>query len=361
MADENRMTIMQRQVVYDADDYTSRDTLQAALKPELDRQQERIGELEGLKKTQDSIAKEMSEDLVQQKPIWECLREAASGDRQKFGLAMRGLLERIPVLRSKLPERPLSELLQEKIQITETRVREVGSFLDRMESEVENVRQDISRLNKKMLMATQNKEKAAQYILQLKEIEKQLTAEVDAMGTETTVAKREKQTEVDEVRRLISEHGGKLRLYANADERIHSIVKMNNNFLELLNNLHNNMQNMYDSGQEVLDELRGNLASLSTATEASEITMDMQKAMSSLKTSVNKVATLASQTSLYLTSNVEKLTSEMRIYDETTQQLVEQNLAAERAIQDKRLDETLRMAREQLSGGGSHQAALPGE
>lgn len=52
MADENRMTIMQRQVVYDADDYTSRDTLQAALKPELDRQQERIGELEGLKKTQ---------------------------------------------------------------------------------------------------------------------------------------------------------------------------------------------------------------------------------------------------------------------------------------------------------------------
>ena len=351
MADENRMTIMQRQVVYDADDYTSRDTLQAALKPELDRQQERIGELEGLKKTQDSIAKEMSEDLVQQKPIWECLREAASGDRQKFGLAMRGLLERIPVLRSKLPERPLSELLQEKIQITETRVREVGSFLDRMESEVENVRQDISRLNKKMLMATQNKEKAAQYILQLKEIEKQLTVEVEAMGAEGTVAKREKQTELDEVRRLISEHGGKLRLYANADERIHSIVKMNNNFLELLNNLHNNMQNMYDSGQEVLDELRGNLASLSTATEASEITMDMQKAMSSLKTSVNKVATLASQTSLYLTSNVEKLTSEMRIYDETTQQLVEQNLAAERAIQDKRLDETLRMAREQLSGG----------
>ena len=361
MADENRMTIMQRQVVYDADDYTSRDTLQAALKPELDRQQERIGELEGLKKTQDSIAKEMSEDLVQQKPIWECLREAASGDRAKFGMAMRGLLERIPVLRSKLPERPLSELLQEKIQITETRVREVGSFLDRMESEVENVRQDISRLNKKMLMAAQNKDKAAHYIFQLKEIEKLLTAEVEAMGADTTVAKREKQTELDEVRRLISEHGGKLRLYANADERIHSIVKMNNNFLELLNNLHNNMQNMYDSGQEVLDELRGNLASLSTATEASEITMDMQKAMSSLKTSVNKVATLASQTSLYLTSNVEKLTSEMRIYDESTQQLVEQNLAAERAIQDKRLDETLRMAREQLSGGGSNQAALPGE
>lgn len=44
------------------------------------------------------------------------------------------------MLRSKLPERPLSELLQEKIQITETRVREVGSFLDGLESEVENVR-----------------------------------------------------------------------------------------------------------------------------------------------------------------------------------------------------------------------------
>ena len=147
MADETRMAIVQRQVVYDADDYASRDSLQTALKPELDKQQERISELEGLKKTQDTIAKEMSEDLVQQKPIWECLREAASGDRQKFGMAMRGLLERIPVLSQRLPDRPLSELLQEKIQLTETRVREVGSFLDRMESEVENVRQDISRLN----------------------------------------------------------------------------------------------------------------------------------------------------------------------------------------------------------------------
>lgn len=355
MADESKMAILQRQVVYDADDYSSRDSLQSALKPELDRQQQRIGELETLKKTQDSIAKEMSEDLVQQKPIWECLKEAASGDRQKFGQAVRGLLERIPVLRSRLPDRPLSELLQEKIHLTETRVREVGSFLDRMESEVENVRQDISRLNKKMLLANQNKEKAAQYILQLKEIEKQLQSELDAMGTEVTLAKREKQTELDEVKRLIGEHGGKLRLYANADERINSIVKMNNNFLELLNNLHNNMQNMYDSGQEVLDELRGNLASLSTATEASELTMDMQNSMQSLKTSVNKVATLASQTSLYLTQNVEKLTSEMRIYDESTQQLVEANLAAERALQEKRLDETLKLARE--SSGG--QTALP--
>jgi hypothetical protein len=157
MADETRMTILQRQVVYDADDYSSRDSLQAVLKPELEKHQERIGELETLKKTQDSIAKEMSDDLVQQKPIWECLKEFASGDRQKFGVAVRGLLERIPVLRSKLPDRPLSELLQEKIHLTETRVREVGSFLDRMESEVENVRQDIGRLNKKMLMANQNK------------------------------------------------------------------------------------------------------------------------------------------------------------------------------------------------------------
>lgn len=356
MADDTRMAILQRQVVYDAEDYSSRDTLQAVLKPDLDKQQERIAELEGLKKTQDTIAKEMSEDLVQQKPIWECFKEAMSGDRQRAGLAMRGILERIPGLRSRLPDRPLSELLQEKIQLTETRVREVGSFLDRMESEVENVRQDISRLNKKMLLANQNKEKAAQYILQLKEIEVQLHAELDAMGPEVTLAKREKQTELDEIRRTIGEHGGKLRLYANADERIHSIVKMNNNFLELLNNLHTNMQNMYDSGQEVLDELRGNLASLSTATEASELTMEMQRSMQSLKTSVNKVATLASQTSLYLTQNVEKLTSEMRIYDESTQQLVEANLATERAIQDKRLEETLAMAKEQMG----NQGALPG-
>jgi hypothetical protein len=344
VAEEAKLAVLQKRVVYDGEEY-SREGLQKSLKPDLEKHSARIQELESLKKTHDLIAREMTDSLIETRSVWDCVKEFATGDRHKMNAGLRGLMERIPLLRGRLPERPISEMLQERVQLTEIRIREVGNFLDRMESEVENTRQDIQRLNNKMLAASQNKEKAASYILELKEIEKSLNAELADMGTaEITSAHRQKQTEIDEVKRLIWEHGAKLRMYANADERISSIVKMNNNFMELLTNLHTNMLGLYDSSQEVLDESRGNLASLSTATEASELTMDMQKAMQSLKENVNKVAALASSTSLYLTQNVEKLTSEMRVYDADTEKLVASNLAAEREIQERRIDETLKLA-----------------
>ncbi len=352
MADLSK--VLSKNVVYDGEDYT-RDSLQTMVKEYQDQHEERIGQLEELKGTHDTIAREMTDELAEQKSVWDCVKDAASGDVMS---AARGLLERIPVIRDRMPDRPISELLQEKIHVTETRIREVGGFLDRMESEIENVRQDIVRLNKKMIVAAQNEEKAAEYILQLKDIESQLKAEMEELGDDVTAAHREKQAEVDEVKRMIWQHGGKLRLYSNAEDRISSIVSMNNNFMELLTNLHTNMQTLYDAGQEVLDELRGNLTSLTTATEASELTMDMKDAMDSLKDSVNKVATLASSTSLYLTQNVDRMTSQMRIYDEETQKLVESNLEAEREIQEARIDETLKLAQKEF---GLLQAARDGE
>jgi hypothetical protein len=108
------------------------------------------------------------------------------------------------------------------------------------------------------------------------------------------------------------------------------------------------MQSLYDAGQEVLDELRGNLSSLTTATEASELTLEMQKSMESLKVSVNRVARLASDTSLYLTQNVDRMTSQMKIYDEETEKLVTSNLEAERQVKEGKIDEVLKLAEQEM-------------
>jgi hypothetical protein len=339
--------LLKKNVVYDGEEY-SRENLEAMVKDYAEKQETRIGELEELKKTHDNISREMTEELQEQKTVWDCIKDMSTGEKGAISANMRLILERIPVLRDRLPDRPLSELLQQKIHVTEARIREVGGFLDRMESEVENVRQDIVRLNKKLIVAAQNEERAAEYLLQLRQVKEQAEAELAAMGTETTAAHREKEAEIDEIKRLIWAHGGKLRLYSNAEERIASIVKMNNNFMELLTNLHTNMQSLYDAGQEVLDELRGNLSSLTTATEASELTLEMQKSMESLKVSVNRVARLASDTSLYLTQNVDRMTSQMKIYDEETEKLVSSNLEAERNIKEGKIDEVLKMAEKEM-------------
>lgn len=339
--------LLKKNVVYDGEDY-SRETIETMVKDYAEKQETRIGELEALKKTHDNISRDMTEELTEQKTLWDCIKDMGSGEQGAIKANLRLLMERIPVLRDHVPERPISELLQQKIHVTESRIREVGSFLDRMESEVENVRQDIVRLNKKMIVAAQNEEKAADYVLQLRSAKEQAEAELAALGTEVTAAHREKEAEIDEIKRLIWQHGGRLRLYSNAEERISSIVKMNNNFMELLTNLHTNMQSLYDAGQEVLDELRGNLSSLTTATEASELTLEMQKSMESLKVSVNRVARLASDTSLYLTQNVDRMTSQMKIYDEETEALVKSNLEAERHIKDGKIDEVLKLAEQEM-------------
>ncbi len=339
--------ILKKSVVYDGEDY-SRETIETMVKDYAVKQETRIGELEDLKNTHDSISRDMTAELTEQRNLWDCMKDIGSGEKGAISASLGLLMKRIPVLRDYAPEAPLSELLQRKIQVTENRIREVGAFLDRMESEVENVRQDIVRLNKKMIVAAQNEEKAAEYVLQLRTAKEAAEAELAALGTETTAAHREKEAEIDEIKRLIWQHGGRLRLYSNAEERISSIVKMNNNFMELLTNLHTNMQSLYDAGQEVLDELRGNLSSLTTATEASELTLEMQKSMDSLKVSVNRVARLASDTSLYLTQNVDRMTSQMKIYDEETEALVKSNLEAERNIKDGKIDEVLKLAEQEV-------------
>jgi hypothetical protein len=343
----DRSAVISKAIVYDGEDY-NRDNLEAMVKDYSDKHETRIGELEELKKTHDTISREMTDELAEQKTVWDCVKDMTSGEHGAITANMRLLLERIPILKERLPDRPLSELLQQKIHVTETRIREVGGFLDRMESEIENVRQDIVRLNKKMIVAAQNEEKAAEYVLQLRTIKEQAEEELLELGDTKTAAHREKEAEIDEIKRAIWSHGGKLRLYSNAEDRIASIVKMNNNFMELLTNLHTNMQSLYDAGQEVLDELRGNLSSLSTATEASELTLEMQKSMESLKVSVNRVARLASDTSLYLTQNVDRMTSQMKIYDEETEALVESNLQAERDARDGKIDEVLALAEKEM-------------
>lgn len=343
----DRGALLKKSVVYNGDDY-SRESIEEMVKDYGEKHTVRIGELEELKQTHDNISRDMTDELAEQKTVWDCIKDMTTGEKGAVSANMRLLLERIPVLRDRLPDRPISELLQQKIHVTETRIREVGSFLDRMESEVENVRQDIVRLNKKMIVAAQNEERAAEYLLQLRGVKEQAEAELAALGGETTAAHREKEAEIDEIKRLIWSHGGKLRLYSNAEDRIAGIIRMNNNFMELLTNLHTNMQSLYDAGQEVLDELRGNLSSLTTATEASELTLEMQKSMESLKVSVNRVARLASDTSLYLTQNVDRMTSQMKIYDEETEALVSTNLEVERSIKEGKIDEVLKMAELEL-------------
>lgn len=331
-------------VVYDGEGY-SREGLQNLVTAYQSRHKQDLKSLAELSATHDALAAEMSKDLEQAKSAWEHVRNIFRG--QRMGANLRGLIGRIPLLGAALPQRSLGELLEEKVEVAQRRVQQVGNHLDVMGQRVVELQADITRLNKRMVLAAQNEELAARHVLGLEAALTQLDAQLQALGDDKSAEARELQATRDEIRKEIWQHGARLRLYSNAEDRLASIVRMNNNFLEILTNLHGNMQSLFDAGNEVLSELEGNLAGLATAARASDLTLEMHNAMESLKTSVNKVTVLASETSLYLTRNVDRLTSQMKIYDDETQRLVESNLAAEREVKEQRIDETIDLARKE--------------
>ncbi|HTM22330.1 MAG TPA: hypothetical protein VL172_17540 [Kofleriaceae bacterium] len=334
--------LIKNEPVYDGEGY-SRENLQGMLDEYQSKHKANLSSLAELSAAHDALAKEMTKDLVEQKSAWEHLKNIFTF--HNMGSNMKGLLEKIPLVRDAVPDRSIQELLEEKIEVAQRRVQEIAAYLDTMQNQVGALQQDITRLNKKMVVAAVNEEKAAKFVLDLEAGLKQIDAAIEALGKDKTAELRELQSKRDALRQIIWREGSKLRLYSNAEDRIASIVNMNNNFYEILTNLHANMQTLYDTGNEVLNELQGNLGGLATAAKASELTLEMQQAMESLKASVNKVAVLASETSLYLTQNVDRLTAEMKIYDTETQKLVESNLQAEREIKEQRIDDTIALAR----------------
>ncbi|MBI5245322.1 MAG: hypothetical protein HY922_16790 [Elusimicrobia bacterium] len=343
--------ILSRQVVYDGEGYT-RDTIEGMLTDYQQKNSVDLKKFDELSLSYQRLSKDMTKDIGEQKSTFDYLSNILTFNQ--LGTNLKGLLQKVPGIRFLIPARGIKELLNEKIELAQRRVQEVGNYLDTLQADIKNLQDDVVRLDKKMISSAQNKEKAARYVLELEELRKKLEAQLGSLADPKSVEARTLQARIDEARRVIYEHGAKLRLYSNAAERISSIIKMSNNFLEIMTNLNSNMAGLYESGSEVLNELHGNLAGLASLSKAGELSVEMHNSMESLKKSVNRLATLASETSLYLTQNVDRLTAEMKMYDSETEKLVESNLAAEKEIREKRIDETIALAKKEYgpSSGG---------
>jgi chromosome segregation ATPase len=348
--------LLARQVVYDGEDYT-RQGLAALVQGYATKHQAGVKTLDELSKAHGDLSREMTAELVEQKSAWEHLSNLLT--LKGVGANLQGLLEKIPVLGAIVPDRPLHVLLAEKVEVAQRRTSEVGHYLDRIQEQTQELQQDVAKLQKRMVMAARNEEAAALYVLELQRALQAAERDLAGAADPASAQARELEAAVSSLKHRIWEHGAKLRLYSTAENRLAGIIQMNNNFLEILRNLHGNMQSLYEAGNEVLSDLEGNLAALASSAKASELSIDLQKAMESLRTSVNKVAVLASETSLYLTQNVDRMTREMRVYDEATTKLVEDNLRAEREVQEQRINDTIALAEAELRSFSEARGGAP--
>ena len=74
-----RSAVLSKSISYDGEDY-NRDNLEAMVKDYSDKHESRIGELQELKNTHDTISREMTEELTEQKTVWDCVKDMTSGE-----------------------------------------------------------------------------------------------------------------------------------------------------------------------------------------------------------------------------------------------------------------------------------------
>lgn len=294
----------------------------------------------------DDISQRMTESEWQQR--LDTLKSGpTTGQRIQSFMARLGLMSR---------PRSVTEELESRLEEVQDRIHAVARLRESLDGHIEALEADIRRLNREVISAAQNEERAAAHVLALNE---KLTSHENRLlywdvDQRSTAAYRTHQAQLDELRSRIRVHGARARGYGRAEERLESIVRMNRNYLEMLKHAAENMEQLAAASHQVVEEIAGNVQALTQLTLANEMANELMASTKELKTGINRVATLASETSLTLSRDIERFTSDMSVYDDATVSVVEANLSEERKLRQQQVEEALAhaWAQQELSDGG---------
>src|SRR5215467_16310398 len=159
-------TVQRKTISYDGEGYT-RESLEKMVRDYQSKNALDLEKFGQLSEAYQRLSREMTHDISDQKSAFEYLSNIISLDN--VGSNIKGLLHKIPIARQVTPSRDLKELLGEKIEIAQRRIKEAGNYLDTLQADMKALQEDIVSLHKRMIVAAQNEEKAAQYVLELEE------------------------------------------------------------------------------------------------------------------------------------------------------------------------------------------------
>jgi DNA repair exonuclease SbcCD ATPase subunit len=322
---------------YEGAEYTA-DELELLRQEYQGRHGEAAHQFQSIEQRYGSLTQDLTTDLGNGTQLSQQLQSLATGP--SMGDKVREFFARVGLTKRK---RPVSELLEEQLESVQTQIHQVAQLRESMDGHIEAVEADIRRLNGRITEAARNEETAAKHVLALSETltEKENAVLFWDVNDHKSAAYREANSLVDELKAQIRIHGSKARSYGQAEERLAVIVKMNRNLLEMLRSGAVNMEQLTDAVHQVVDEISGNVQALTSLTLANEMALDLIQATEHLKEGVQKVAVLASETSLTLTRDVDRFVDDLQVYDEATLQQVQTNLSEERSHRQQQVDDAI--------------------
>jgi hypothetical protein len=344
--------VLSRDVAYSGEGISVR-SLEENIQQERTVQDGKVSELQGLRERNVQIQTAMTDELKKLRKFSDYLDGTATGGG--FLAGFKEVLSYIPGLRSiAISNRSIEELLKQQYQISAKRVKEAAEYCDILKQSEQELYTEINRINGKIVEAAENERRALEYVLELRDMQEGLDAQLQALEAGSVEA-RKIETDKDRVQALLSTHSSNVQLYGAAEDRYASLKENTRKLAETIRNLAQDIQQYTTAASIKLDMASAQIQAIGRAADASVVMLEMKKSLDVMTESMNVTTQFVSDTQIFFRQNLDRLVEELETFDEGTSALLDENLKKSKEIEEKRIqsaiDKAMKHRAEQASGG----------
>lgn len=333
--------ILKDEVTYKGEGISVRE-LERAIDRERTRQNRNVETLSELRNRTSEIQSQLSEEVDKIKELTEHLNRER--ERSDFSSSIRQILGKLPWFDDQIITRKsIEQLLRNQYEISSRRLKEASEFADRLEASKQDLYDEIDRLNEKIVESSKNEEVAAERVLELTRLKDKLEVEHQAAEVGSTEA-RELQLRLDKARRKLAEHSTKLKLYASAEERLAKLQRNTRQLAKTIANLQEDITTYVTAASEKLDLIAGQIQAIGAAADASTVMLELKNSLDAMTESINHTTQFVSETQTYFRQNVDRMVDDLELYDDETEQVLNENLALNDMVNDERIAEAVSTA-----------------
>lgn len=317
MGDTKRQ-VLAEEVVYSGEGISVR-LLEETISTERQRQNTQIDELTLMRQKNAEIQSALSEEMSKLRELSDQLSQR----RKKKGFfgGLRSLFGRS----EDINRRSIEELLRNQYEMSSLRLKQATEFADRLEAAKEELYDEIERLNRKIIESAENEEQAAEYVKELKDLLVGIEGNLRLVDSSSADG-RHLQRELDRTKRKLAEHTTKLKLYSTAEERLAKLRSNTRQLAETIANLQSDITRYVVAASEKLDLIGGQIQAIGAAADASVVMLELKQSLDAMTESVNHTTRFVAETQAYFRENVDSMIDELNLYDDETQQVLDENL-----------------------------------
>jgi hypothetical protein len=346
--------VLSRDVAYSGEGISVR-SLEENIQQERTVQDGKVSELKGLRDRNVEIQSAMTDELKTLRKFSDYLDGTATAGG--FLAGFKEVLSYIPGLRSiAISNRSIEELLKQQYQVSAKRVKEAAEYCDILKQSEQELYTEINRINGKIVEAAENERKALEYVLELREMQESLDAQLQAIEAGSVEA-RKIETDKDRIQALLSQHSSNVQLYGAAEDRYASLKENTRKLAETIRNLAQDIQQYTTAASIKLDMASAQIQAIGRAADASVVMLEMKKSLDVMTESMNVTTQFVSDTQIFFRQNLDRLVEELETFDESTSALLDENLKKSKEIEEARIqsaiDKAMKHRQEQADGGGA--------